>query len=473
MESRKGRLIRSLRFRLCLFLSLIGVLFTAGTCYRFYSSSTDDTMVFIDEELSSIAGVIINYDMLIPKRWEVGPFIDGRPDRRQPPPRRPPLNRMQHDAAKGPVPSLNDLFEKHQDIIIAPLYVKPGEPIYFPADVEDGFYSVLIQDRRVRAFVATNNQGSRFVVARPLSILSDLGNKAMWNAIMEFLILNIIFIPGVVILVNLMFISVNRLASDIYRRRENDLSPLDAKVPSELDPLIGALNRLFLKTGESMQKERRFVANAAHELRTPLTALSLEADALDEAALPESEARKVGNLKKAIRRQRDLTSDLLTLARSQMQSGHEEEPFSLKELFVEIIEEQGAVADSRDIDFGVDGDCDFTLVSDRRLVKTILSNLTSNALKYTPAGGRVDLAASRDAGLTLYVRDSGPGIAPGELDKVFEPFYRVGGDTAKIYGTGLGLAIALSCALELGCSLKLSNRDPHGLEAALTFAPKG
>lgn len=468
MESRKGRLIRSLRFRLCLFISVVGVAFTALICARSYYGSLSETETYVDEELSQIASVIVEYRLLIPKRWEVPMFKNGRLVSL-------PRRGMRDSFPLGPVPSLGDLFYHHQEIIIAPLYSNPGEPLYIPLGVDDGFYTFLIRDQRVRAYIATNHSGIRFVVARPMELVESLAKRALLTSLFEFLFLIAFFIPAVVILVSVMLNPVRRLAASLYRREKSDLRPLNAPVPSELDPLLGALNRLFRVTQESMQNERRFIADAAHEMRTPLTALSLKAQNFDEQGLSEAQLAKLNGIREAIRNQHELTSSLLTLARSQCADRHDDEMenIDIKELFIEILDILGELADAKDLDFGVAEVTVNEVYSVRRVLKTVLTNLCSNAIKYTPNGGQIDLCAKQQQEqVVICVKDNGPGIPEGELKKVFEPFYRVGGDTSKIQGTGLGLAIVKSSCAEIGARCEFSNRRGGGLCASVILPLK-
>ncbi len=461
MEGGKRRIVRSLKFRLCLILSVIAAVFAGSVSLHNYHVSMERAAIYVDEELSQIAGVIVNYSLLIPKRWQGPTFRNGRIVM--------PHGMMHHqESSMHRIPSLNDLFEQHRDIIIAPLFSPPGEVFYFPLGIEDGFYTLLINDNRVRAIVTTNHENIRFVVARPLSIIESMVNRAMWTSLLEFAVLLLVFLPTLIIIVNVMLAPVNRMAKGIYKRRENDFRPLTGKVPSELDAFLDALNRLFKKTSVSLQNERRFIADAAHELRTPLTALSLQIDSFDLTKLDWEDADKLTELKKTIRRQRDLTNDLLTLARSQCQSGHKEESFSVKDLYIGILEELGPLADSRNIDFGLDGEVNAQLVSDRGIVKTIVYNLCSNALKYTQENGRCDLKCEvlKDR-VNLIVSDNGPGIPEKELKKVFEPFYRVDGDRAKTVGTGLGLAIVETSCVEIGAQILLENKKSGGLKATV------
>ncbi|MGN0908548.1 MAG: sensor histidine kinase [Succinivibrio sp.] len=467
MEGRKGSLSRSLRFRLCLMLSVLGAIVGGVLCTTAYYRSMSESETFVDEELSQIAAVIVEYNLTPPRFWRGPEMRDGK----MVPPPRMPRRGMRDSHWFGPTPSLADLFIKHQEIIIAPLFVAPGDPIYLPLEVEDGFYTLLIENKRVRAYIATTAGGVRFVVARPVEILESLSKRVFMISLAEFLLLLVIFVPAQVFIVNLTLRGVRRMAVSVNRRRENDLHPLEvSRVPSEIDPLIEALNRLFNRTQQSMQNERRFIADAAHELRTPLTAISLKAQNFDEEGLSRAQLEKLEGLRTAIRQQQALTTDLLTLARSQCVPDCKSEEVDIHGLFAELCEELGPLADDRDIDFGIESEEISSLKVPRAPLRAALLNLCSNAIKYTPEGGKVDLRSQmRRGSACISVSDNGPGIPQKELGAVFEPFYRVGGDTSRVQGTGLGLSIVKSSCDQIGARCELSNLKPHGLCASLIF----
>ena len=177
-------------------------------------------------------------------------------------------------------------------------------------------------------------------------------------------------------------------------------------------------------------------------------------------------------LKQAIARQRTLTNNLLEYARSQCGHVLKLQNFSIKDIFIEVIDEIGFIADRKNIDLGLEGDCDILVYTDRTNVKTIVTNLVSNALKYTPDGGRCDLSCEESADkkvVSIYVDDTGPGLLQKDLELVFNAFYRVGGDSAKVEGTGLGLSIVKSACDEINGRIELSNRKKGGLRAAVTI----
>lgn len=555
---RKHEFWRSLQFRVMMIFAFAGMIATATMGVMSYLKSYYNTQEFIDEELSQISQVVINYRMVLPRRWESPrhmrervlrlrndhgriiveygtievPTGQGQDPQGQAAPQQMPRGQgmgmgmgprygMQgmHGMHRGAgaagagayagagnaagtgastgvgagagygaggaaplpedtLPSIEDLHRFNYDIMIAPLYGRPGDALYIPPGVSDGFYTVMVADQRVRAVVATNLVGQRFVVARPLSSMENINRQALISSLWQFLGINLLFIPLLMISVRMMFLTLNKIAKSLYKRTDDDLGPVIPEnnrgfVPSELDGFVIALNRLFSRVNESIQSKRRFIADAAHEMRTPLTALSLQAEALELEDLSPSARRKVQRLKEGISRERELMTALLTLAREQNRVELNLETIDVLQLFTKLIDEQGLLADNRNIDLGVEGEVQYSIVTDRLRLMRVMSNLVSNAIKYTPEGGRIDLMAEQlsDGRLQLIVQDNGPGIPPEHLKHILEPFYRVHGDRSAVQGTGLGLAIVKASCDSIKAELKFANATPHGLIASVIVPP--
>ena len=551
---RKHEFWRSLQFRVMMIFAFAGMIATATMGVMSYLKSYYNTQEFIDEELSQISQVVINYRMVLPRRWESPrhmrervlrlrndhgriiveygtievPTGQGQDPQGQAAPQQMPRGQgmgmgmgprygMQgmHGMHRGAgaagagayagagnaagagagagygaggatplpedtLPSIEDLHRFNYDIMIAPLYGRPGDALYIPPGVSDGFYTVMVADQRVRAVVATNLVGQRFVVARPLSSMENINRQALISSLWQFLGINLLFIPLLMISVRMMFLTLNKIAKSLYKRTDDDLGPVIPEnnrgfVPSELDGFVIALNRLFSRVNESIQSKRRFIADAAHEMRTPLTALSLQAEALELEDLSPSARRKVQRLKEGISRERELMTALLTLAREQNRVELNLETIDVLQLFTKLIDEQGLLADNRNIDLGVEGEVQYSIVSDRMRLMRVMSNLVSNAIKYTPEGGRIDLMAKQlsDGRLQLIVQDNGPGIPPEHLKHILEPFYRVHGDRSAVQGTGLGLAIVKASCDSIKAELKFANATPHGLRGLQRIGARG
>ncbi|HVO11962.1 MAG TPA: ATP-binding protein [Vicinamibacteria bacterium] len=213
---------------------------------------------------------------------------------------------------------------------------------------------------------------------------------------------------------------------------------------------------------------RDFVANASHELRTPLTSIrgfveALEDDAVDD---PEKARRFLGKIRVHAERMTTLVQDLLELSR--LDSGTREpdwEEVNPAAVAVEVIGTFAAPAAAKQIALRHVDRCAATVLTDRDRLRRILENLVDNAVKYTPAGGHVELATSPgdEGAVRIEVTDDGPGIAAEHLDRVFERFYRV--DKARsreLGGTGLGLSIVRHLADSVGAAVTVASTPARG-----------
>jgi two-component system phosphate regulon sensor histidine kinase PhoR len=215
--------------------------------------------------------------------------------------------------------------------------------------------------------------------------------------------------------------------------------------------------------------EREFVANAAHELRTPLTAITSAVEALQTGAKeqPEERDRFLGVIDRQVGRLGRLARALLLLARAQTrQEALRLEPVELRPILAEV-----AAALELPDGVSVEVDCPFGLsaLAQRDLAEQIVSNLAANAAKHVE-GGRIVLAAraAADGQVQLEVTDSGPGIAGGERERVFDRFYS--GDRERGESFGLGLAIVREAVLALGGTVELESAPGAGTTVRVALA---
>ncbi len=266
---------------------------------------------------------------------------------------------------------------------------------------------------------------------------------------------------------------VERTRRQVASRSAGDLSPLaEGGLPAEVRPLVGELNLLLGRVGAAFDAQAQFVANAAHELRSPLTALKLQAQALrrsgDQAAREASVARLNQGIDRAIR----LVEQLLALAREEAGLGHPaaQERLNLQDVVQFAVADVLPQAQARQIDLGV-GDTEPAWVQGQLdALRILLRNLLDNAIKYTPAAGRVDVALRiAGASAVLAVEDSGPGIDAEHRAHVLDRFYRAG-NASGASGSGLGLAIVNTIAKRHGATLVLERSERlGGLRAELQF----
>jgi signal transduction histidine kinase len=189
-----------------------------------------------------------------------------------------------------------------------------------------------------------------------------------------------------------------------------------------------------------------FLNTVSHELRTPLTSITLAAEMLLEDEPPEereeARGRLLRNIVKGTARMRSLVEDLVTASRQDdFQPRLEPEPTSLRDVLTGAIQivQPLLSAKSQTLEMEM-SDPEVTVRVDRLRFEQVLINLLSNAQRYSPPGGHVRVETdTSDSEVVVTVSDSGPGVAPGEREQIFEPFFR--GDRS---GLGLGLAIAKS-----------------------------
>lgn len=248
-----------------------------------------------------------------------------------------------------------------------------------------------------------------------------------------------------------------RLRARLDARGSADLAPLDdSGMPRELAPVVDAFNALLGRIEAGARAQDEFRANVAHQLRTPLAGLKLQLEwlAARHAADPDS-ARSLGLMLQANERMIRQTNQLLSLERAEPNRFARARllPVDLAQLVAESIQHFVEQAAAKDIDLGFELD-GAPLQGDRFLLRDLVDNLVDNALRYTPAGGRVTVAcgALGDGGSFLRVEDNGPGIPAHLRTRVFERFVRLDEQTT---GSGLGLAIVRDIANLHGADLVL------------------
>jgi len=266
------------------------------------------------------------------------------------------------------------------------------------------------------------------------------------------------------------------LKNEVETRALSDLSNIDpALVHKEVRPLVAAMNGAMARTQDLIASQRRFIADASHQLRTPLAVLKTQAELALRENDPAAMRAIVGSIAGTTDGAIHLANRLLTLARIEHGGGSvPDTPVSLAEVARQVGLELALPAVQKGIDLALEADADdqTTVPGQALLLHEMVSNLVDNAIRYTPAGGSVLLQVARAGNeVLLAVSDSGPGIAAGDLDKVFMPFYRAQATLeANPGGTGLGLAIVRDIATLHGASITLgeSGQGP-GLTVRVIF----
>jgi two-component system phosphate regulon sensor histidine kinase PhoR len=211
---------------------------------------------------------------------------------------------------------------------------------------------------------------------------------------------------------------------------------------------------------------RDFVANASHELRTPVAAIVGVADTLAAGAADDPDARKsfLDILVRHAQRLSRLTADLLDIARLEAGYKPRVERVPVDATVETVLSTLKGKAADKQIELGGKVPPDLHLAAERAAVEQILTNLVDNAIKYTPAGGRVLVTAERKEGqVQLAVEDTGPGIPREHHARLFERFYRVDDARSRdLGGTGLGLAIVKHLTLAHGGEVRVESEPGKG-----------
>jgi len=302
------------------------------------------------------------------------------------------------------------------------------------------------------------------VVAKPASQL-----RSSWLVLLERLA---IAFGGGVLVAGLIGVYMTRRiarplmslsgAADEIAAGNYDVDVPQPRGHDEIAQLSARFSDMAAKLAEAEQLSRNFLMSVSHELRTPLTAIRGHVSALREGVIedPDAYSSSLEVIEEEAIRLERLVGDVLDLAKL---DAHRftvlEEEVDMRDLCERAYAAFGGVARQRAIDYRRDFTASPVIVTDGDRVLQIISNLLSNAFRWTPEGGRVSLALGADNGaVSVVVSDSGPGISPEERERIFRPFWsRDGG------GTGLGLAIARELAVALGGRIDL--RSEPGLGA--------
>ena len=211
---------------------------------------------------------------------------------------------------------------------------------------------------------------------------------------------------------------------------------------------------------------RDFVANVSHELKTPIGALRLLAEAVSDAADdPDAVRHFAARMEREAVRLTTLVQEIIDLSRLQVADAlHAPQPVAVDDVVAEAIDRVSLAAQRKRIEVGVGGDHGAVVYGDHSLLVTAVRNLVDNAIAYSPDSTRVSVAVRRQDGLVeIAVSDQGFGIAPNDLGRIFERFYRV--DPARSRqtgGTGLGLSIVKHVAANHGGEVTVWSVEGEG-----------
>ncbi|WP_223513707.1 ATP-binding protein [Pseudomonas sp. GL-B-19] len=332
-------------------------------------------------------------------------------------------------------------------------------PLPFPTTLADGLSTINIAGENFRVLIRTTLRGERIVIAQEADVRDKEARESAWRSLLPFLILFPVLLLVVGDLVRKLFRPIATLSDEIDQRDKQVMHPIDeTHLPTEIRPFVVAINRLLARVAQSMDTQRRFIADAAHELRSPMTALSLQAERLSATEMPAPAYERLLPLSRGIERSRKLIDQLLALAAAQSSPDQSQASVSVHEVYRQVLEDLLPLAERKRIDIGVEGIEDVQVNINEMDLLILVKNLVDNAIRYTPVDGRVDLTIElAPETVILQVKDSGPGISAEEQILVFNPFYRSLGTDET--GSGLGLSIVKAIADRTGAHIRLSFSD--------------
>ena len=355
-------------------------------------------------------------------------------------------------------------------------------PYKNPIDIEEEkFYLSEIDGKTVRvvvlAYALPNSSSGDFAVTQVAQTLrgrNELRDNMIISMIRGHLLLLSISVISLFVALRWTLDPLQQFSHTLAQRSPGSLDKLDNRsAPTELEPVIHALNAYAEKLGQTLFSYERFVSNTAHHLRTSFAIMASQIDfGKRGAANPQILAETLNSIQKTLSESNKLINQLLVLASVEQtrQDRANEVPVCLAEIITKIIEETAPLAQQRDIELGVD-DFDETLLVTARphLLHEVFSNLVANAIQHMGKPGNVTLSLRKE-GKHAHIRviDDGLGVPQELQEKLFDRFFRI--NTSRADSSGLGLAIVKEICDALDGKVRVSTPlSGSGLQFDLYF----
>ncbi len=401
----------------------------------------DETEELFDSQLAAVATVLQRLPDLPPAAGFPAPLSLTEPDelheRRQ-------LAFTTYDRAGRP------WMRASGQIPVLPL---PDHPGFVTATVDGTPWRLLRQDLADRILVVGEQQTVRGYLS------AELVEHLMWPVLIALALMALSLAWGLRVGLR----PLGRLAVEVSALEPGRMDAVAEPRERELRPLVRALNGLLGRLMATLERERRFTADAAHELRTPLAAVRLHAELARDSRVPATRRQALDDLLSGIDRSSRLLDQLLTLARvDPLLTPARSEPVDLAPLVHGVVAELGALSAGR---VRIIGTQTPPFRGDPLLLRVLIRNLIDNALRYTI--GAVTVAMTAEG---LSVCDTGPGLPESVRTRLGERFVR--GETGDAQGSGLGLSIVLRIAQLHGIDVQIGTEE-GGMRVTLTQPPVG
>jgi two-component system OmpR family sensor kinase len=371
--------------------------------------------------------------------------------------------------ARGSQPERDIVLTIWKDGMATP-YRSTEPSLALPRDAEPGFATTSVSGENWRIYTL-RDPSIVIQVAQRSRVRHDLAQETSLNTLWPMIVLVPLVWVAVLLVVRRALRRLTRLGAQVQAIDMTHFEQLSTSgVPTEIRPFIVSINKMIERLEQSIEGERKFVSDAAHELRTPLTALQLQADNLQPHIAPGNQER-FRELQSGIRRSGRMIAQLLRLARADAAVQADTlTRVDVSKVVVDAVAEVLPIAMKRNIDIGADEMASAHVRANEADIGIAVRNLVSNAIRYTPDGGKVDLSVEvRDNMVWIEVVDTGPGIDEALLPRVFDRFFRA---NVQIEGSGLGLSIVQAIVNRYDGKASLRNRTDgqSGIVALIGFA---
>ncbi|MBU2557207.1 MAG: HAMP domain-containing histidine kinase [Bacteroidetes bacterium] len=340
-------------------------------------------------------------------------------------------------------------------------------------------YNTSLNNQQIRAKVLPiirNNTVEGYIVAA-LPIAGQMQTLNILRTILltsfPFLLIVLYFIARYLAGKSIQPVNViTRKARTIQRDSLNQRIPIPVR-KDELYGLVMAINALLDRIENSMQREKQFTADAAHQLKTPLAVLKGTLEVLVRKNRSEEEYKQtIHETVLEINRMGTIVDQLLLLARFDSTKYMKQRAVvSLVSLTDDIIQRFSHLINEKNLVINFVPEKNLELQTDPFLISIIFENLISNAVKYSPAGGTIEIELPEDGNDYIFsIKDEGIGIDPEEQQKIFNPFYRSQqAINTREQGDGLGLSIVQKACQLLGFQLLIASKPNKGAQIAIRY----
>lgn len=350
----------------------------------------------------------------------------------------------------------------YEDLALPPAIDPPGNiPLMVDSRFREHDVRMGVLAKRLYAPELRGGDTVTILFAETTEARTQLALRLFLDSLMWQILLIAVVIVLLTFALSRTFYPLLALRESIRQRGTEDLTPVPVTdVPTEVRPLIDAINSHMSRLAQMLQARRRFLADAAHQIRTPLAVLGTQAEYGGRQSDPEEMRRTFASMLNSIRGTRHMANQMLILARAEPANGliQERATLDIAELARDVAGDFAALALQKSIELAFEEpDTALNMSGNATMLREMISNVVDNALRYTPAGGHVTLAVARARTRgVLRVTDDGPGIPVAERDKVFRRFYRILG-SGDSEGSGLGLCIVQEICKAHGGTIHLGD----------------